>query len=155
MDHQNTNNSEMNNTSSHSGYSDPNALGNTFPPDLPGTPAERLKHSGPGISSFIVGLVALLGHIATFVLLFLALNNTIQLLGSSLNREDLAFHPAVVLSSLAFLVCLVLNLSGVLLGIIGLVLKNRRKVFAIIGLILNALFILLFVGLILREIYLT
>ncbi|MCM3131531.1 hypothetical protein M3629_01965 [Paenibacillus polysaccharolyticus] len=127
----------------------------TLPPESTEVYGRPLKHSGPGIASFVVGLVGLLGHIVTFVLMSLALNNSIELLGSSISREELAFHPAVVLGSLAFLVCLVLNLIGLILGIVGLALKNRRKVFAVIGTILSGLLILFFTVLVLGGIYLT
>ncbi|MGQ8871416.1 hypothetical protein [Paenibacillus sp. TSA_86.1] len=157
MDHYNSQNSNQNNTSSHSDDSNPyNTSNRDHPsPDAEENSEKHLKHSGPGISSFIVGLVGLLGHVVTFVLLTLALRSSIELLGSSISSEELATHPAVVLGSLAFLVCLILNLAGIILGIIGLVLQNRRKVFAIIGTILNGFFILLFVVLVLGGIYLT
>jgi hypothetical protein len=158
MDHYNSQNSSNHNSSSPSNNSNPyntNDDGYTFPPKSAEPSTVNLKHSGPGISSFIVGLVGLLGHIVTFVLLSLALNNTMELLGSSISREELAIHPAVVLGSLAFLVCIILNFFGAILGIIGLVLKNRRKVFAIVGTILNGILILLFAVLLLGGIYLT
>lgn len=155
MDHQHSQNSGMNDSSSHASSSDPYNMGrsDTYPPDFAEPPAEHLKHSGPGISSFIVGLVGLIGHIMIFVLLYLALYSSFGILDSSISREELALHPAVILSSLAFLVCLILNLAGLVLGIIGLVQKNRRKVFAIIGTIMNGLLILLFTGLVLGGIY--
>ncbi|MNP31521.1 hypothetical protein D3C76_1246430 [compost metagenome] len=107
-----------------------------------------LKHSGPGIASFVIGLVAILGYILIFFIATMAVNESIGVL-TPLQTEEIALHPAVVLASLAILVCLILNLAGGIVGIIGLVLKNRKKVFAIIGTLLNGIMILLFVGLIL------
>uniref|UniRef100_A0AAE9PRC3 DUF4190 domain-containing protein n=1 Tax=Paenibacillus polymyxa TaxID=1406 RepID=A0AAE9PRC3_PAEPO len=40
-----------------------------------------------------------------------------------------------------------LNCSGLVVGIIGIALKNRKKTFAIIGLIINALIIVGFIAL--------
>ncbi|WP_128101133.1 hypothetical protein [Paenibacillus sp. DCT19] len=71
------------------------------------------------------------------------------------NVEEIAFHPAVVLASLSILVCLILNLAGLIVGVIGLVLKNRKKIFAIIGTILNGILILAFAGLIVAGMFLT
>lgn len=136
-------------------YNSPNSDDYTLPPESGDINGVHLKHSGPGIASFVVGLVGLLGHLVTFVLMSLVLNNSIELLGSSISREELAIHPAVVLGSLAFLVCLILNLIGLILGIIGLALKNRKKVFAVIGTILSGLLILFFTVLVLGGIYLT
>ncbi|PZT54335.1 hypothetical protein [Paenibacillus silvae] len=155
-DHNSQNSGWNNNASSQAGYSNPYSSSNTdymLSSDPGAHPAARLKHSGPGIASFIVGLVGLIGHIITFVLASLALYGSMELLDSSISREELAFHPAIVLASLAFLICLILNLAGIILGVIGLVLKNRRKVFAIIGTILNSLLILLIAGLLLASIY--
>ncbi|PYE52590.1 hypothetical protein HUB98_25695 [Paenibacillus barcinonensis] len=158
MDDHNSQNSGWNSSSSHSGYSDPYGSSNNdymLSSESGGQPPVPLKHSGPGIASFIVGLVGLIGHIITFVLVSLALYSSLELLDSSIGREELAFHPAIVLASLAFLACLILNLAGIILGVIGLVLKNRRKVFAIIGTVLNGLLILLFAVLVVAGIYMT
>lgn len=136
-------------------YNSPNSDDYTLPPESADINGIPLKHSGPGIASFVIGLVGFLGHLVTFVLMSLVLNNSIELLGSSISREELAIHPAFVLGSLVFLVCLILNLIGLILGIIGLALKNRRKVFAVIGTILSGLLILFFTVLVLGGIYLT
>ncbi|KAA8785196.1 hypothetical protein ABIE27_004020 [Paenibacillus sp. 4624] len=158
MNNYNSPNSDNHNTSSYPNDSNPyntSADGYTLPPKSAEINETHLKHSGPGIASFVVGLVGFLGHLVTFALMSLVLNNTIELLGSSISREELAIHPAFVLGSFAFLVCLILNFIGLILGIIGLALKNRRKVFAIIGTILSGLLILFFTVLVLGGIYLT
>ncbi|MCP1134982.1 hypothetical protein NKT34_16905 [Paenibacillus polysaccharolyticus] len=136
-------------------YNSPNSDDYTLPPESAEINGIPLKHSGPGIASFVIGLVGFLGHLVTFVLMSLVLNNSFELIGSSISREELAIHPAFVLGSLAFLVCLVFNLIGLILGIIGLALQNRKKVFAVIGTILSGLLILFFTVLVLGGIYLT
>lgn len=158
MNNYNSQNSGNHNSSSYPNNSNSyNTSDNdyTLPPESADMDVIHLKHSGPGIASFVVGLVGFLGHLVTFVLMSLVLNNSIELLGSSISREELAIHPAVVLGSFAFLVCLILNFIGLILGIIGLALKNRRKVFAVIGTILSGLLILFFTVLVLGGIYLT
>ena len=114
----------------------------------------RLKHSGPGIASFILGIVALFAYILTFFFAAMALNSSLDSFTPA-NVEEIALHPAVILASLSILVCLVLNLAGLIVGVIGLVLKNRKKVFAIIGTILNGILILAFAGLIVAGMFLT
>ncbi|MDN8590043.1 hypothetical protein Q0V21_14800 [Paenibacillus sp. 11B] len=89
----------------------------------------------------------------TLFIATMAINSAIGVVTTPIQVEEIALHPAVVLASLAVLVCLILNLAGLILGVIGLVLKNRKKVFAIIGTILSGVMILAFAGLIIAGIY--
>lgn len=89
----------------------------------------------------------------TFFIATMAINNAVGVMTTPIKVEEIALHPAVALASLSALVCLVLTLAGTILGIIGLVLKNRKKVFSIIGTILNGIMILAFVGLIVVGIF--
>ncbi|WP_336760767.1 hypothetical protein [Paenibacillus sp. USHLN196] len=150
MDNHNSYNSGSNNTDQNANHADQynNNIYEPYPPDYERQPLAPLKHSGPGIASFVIGLLAILGYLLIFFIATMAVNESIGVL-TPLQAEELALHPAVILASLAILVCLILNLVGSILGIIGLVLKNRKKVFAMIGTILNGIMILLFVGLIL------
>ncbi|WP_340016427.1 hypothetical protein [Paenibacillus sp. FSL K6-1318] len=143
MDNHNSYNSGYNNTDQYN-----NNMVEPYPPDHERQPMAPLKHSGPGIASFVIGLVAVVGYILIFFIAAMALNDSIEVL-TPLQAEELALHPAVILASLSTLVCLILNLAGGILGIIGLILKNRKKVFAIIGTLLNGIIILAFIGLIL------
>ncbi|OMF16849.1 hypothetical protein BK131_02320 [Paenibacillus amylolyticus] len=143
MDNHNSYNSGYNNTDQYN-----NNMVEPYPPDHERQPMAPLKHSGPGIASFVIGLVAVVGYILIFFIAAMALNDSIEVL-TPLQAEELALHPAVILASLSILVCLILNLAGGILGIIGLILKNRKKVFAIIGTLLNGIIILAFIGLIL------
>lgn len=150
MDNRDSYNSGYNNTDQNPGHADQynNNSYDAYPSDHERQPMVPLKHSGPGIASFVIGLVAILGYILIFFIATMAVNESIGVL-TPLQAEQIALHPAVVLASLAILVGLILNLAGSILGIIGLVLKNRKKVFAIIGTLLNGIMILLFVALIL------
>lgn len=136
-------------------YSDPNHdnLFTPYPSDLEDPSMDRLKHSGPGIASFVIGLVSIIGYMLTFFIATMAINSSIGVITTPIQVEEIALHPAVVLASLAVLVCLILNLAGIILGVIGLILKNRKKVFAIIGTILSGVMILAFAGLIIAGIY--
>lgn len=145
MEHKNTFESDSGN----------NDLFTTYPEEPSDPVLNRMKHSGPGIASFVIGLVALLGYILTFFLAAIALSGVIGTLTTPAQVEEIVLHPAVLLSSLFILVCLVLNFAGLILGVIGLVLKKRKKVFPIIGTVLNGIMVLAFAGLILAGMYMT
>ncbi|MGX1827615.1 hypothetical protein ACWIE6_05160 [Paenibacillus taichungensis] len=156
MDNQNNqNNHHPDQSGSATDYSEPHHdnLFTPYPSDLEDPSMGRLKHSGPGIASFVIGLVSIIGYMLTLVIATMAINSTIGVVTTPIQVEEIALHPAVVLASLAVLVCLILNLAGLILGVIGLILKNRKKVFAIIGTILSGVMILAFAGLIIAGIY--
>lgn len=156
MDNQNNrNNNDPYQSGSGTDHSDPNHdnPSTPSPSSLEDPPVGRLKHSGPGIASFVIGLVSIIGYMLTLFIATMAINSAIGVVTTPIQVEEIALHPAVVLASLAVLVCLILNLAGLILGVIGLVLKNRKKVFAIIGTILSGVMILAFAGLIIAGIY--
>ncbi len=107
----------------------------------------KLKHSGPGIASFVLSLVA----IALYVVFFVSAVGVVYSIGSAGTTFDpytateeqmmsVGVGALVLIASL--LGAAVLNLIGVILGIVGLVSKTRKKVFAVIGTALNALCLL-------------
>ncbi|MEC0126841.1 hypothetical protein [Paenibacillus pabuli] len=151
--HHNQNNYNSYPSGSGSDHSDPDHSFTPYPPAPEDRSLDRLKHSGPGIASFVIGLVSIIGCILTIFMATLAINNSIGIVTTPIQVEEIALHPAVVLASLSILVCLVLNLAGLILGVIGLVLKNRKKVFAIIGTLLNGIMILATAGLVIAGIY--
>jgi phosphoglycerol transferase MdoB-like AlkP superfamily enzyme len=89
---------------------------------------EVKKFSGTGIAAFIIAIVVVLG----FSLLLIY-----------------AFYPPAsqylewfyIAGNLFFIFLGVLSIVGVVLGIIGLVKKTQNKIFTIIGLFLNFLFL--------------
>ncbi|QOS77902.1 hypothetical protein JNUCC31_24620 [Paenibacillus sp. JNUCC31] len=151
--HHNQNNNNSYPSGSGPDHSDPNHSFTPYPPTPEDRSLDQLKHSGPGIASFVIGLVSIIGYILTIFIATLAINNAIGVVTTPIQVEEIALHPAVVLASLSILVCLVLNLAGLILGVIGLVLKNRKKVFAIIGTMLSGIMILAFAGLVIAGIY--
>ncbi len=99
----------------------------------------RQGHSGLGVASFLLGILASLGSIAVVV--------GAGILGSSgaINGEPAAamivgFSMIVVVMTTAFA-------AGLAVG--GLVQKEKSKVFAIIGLIINSLLIVSLFGMVL------
>jgi hypothetical protein len=90
--------------------------------------SEVKKHSALGIFSFIIGLSDFLG-----LCLILILN-----INYKSERVDYLVNSFSILAGL-------ISIVGVVLGIIGCIQKNPKKVFAIFGLILSVL-VLLFIS---------
>jgi hypothetical protein len=111
-----------------------------------------LKQSKLGIASFIIALVALLLIIITFVL---ATSNSAQFIefveevnarNGVVTPEDIETLGGDILGVLVLImICMFgsigVALVGAILAFIGIFAKNRRKAFAIIGLVLNGLLI--------------
>ncbi|MDU4696077.1 MULTISPECIES: hypothetical protein [Paenibacillus] len=114
------------------------------PYQAPFEPAYRKKFSGPGIASFVLSLLAVIGYIASLTLIT---STVLDLVDQPANviAEDLMQRTGALLGILLFLVSGLLDLIALILGIIGLAIKNRRKVFAILGTIFSALSLLLLV----------
>ena len=87
------------------------------------------SHSGPGIASFAIGILAGLA-------LFIALGVVAVLYNQSPGGLDEKSPTAILAGLLIIGLCLV-HLLGVGLGIGGLVQKDRRKVFSVLGLAIN------------------
>ncbi|RXZ84185.1 hypothetical protein EBB07_03675 [Paenibacillaceae bacterium] len=112
--------------------------------------AEPLKQSGPGIASFIVGIISIFMFVISIVVIIGQAADLLSLEEAIEDSEAIAaMGVPFVIAGLLFLGSLILSFVGTILAIIGLVIKNRRKVFAIIGLILNGLFTIGFVLLVL------
>ncbi|MCM3038816.1 hypothetical protein M3201_03760 [Paenibacillus motobuensis] len=106
-----------------------------------GQPTQIIKHSGPGIASFIISLVAFMGYLFSTVLVSVAAANV---LGSpeELFEEYFIQQGSAVAGVLLLFITVVLNLTSLVLGIVGISMKNRKKVFAILGTIFSAIPIL-------------
>lgn len=106
------------------------------------------KHSGPGIASFVMSLLAGIGYIVLFVGGVAVLSTQLAGLMPNLNLENLEQlqqTPELVASllfiGLGMLGSFVFALIGLILGIIGLLQQNRKKVFAVIGTVLSGLLV--------------
>lgn len=139
----------MNNDQNHYQDKKPDGGFSTFepvppPPGMQGAP-ETLKHSGLGIASFIIALLAILAAIITLVLTVSFTADFIDM--GTLDPESLEAEivegggaiGAVLAAGLLFIVSIGLSIIGLILGIVGAVMKNRKKVFSVLGIVLNAL----------------
>ncbi|AWB44008.1 hypothetical protein DCC85_07130 [Paenibacillus sp. CAA11] len=100
-----------------------------------------LKHSGPGIASFIVNLIVFIGYIAGMSSAFAAFGR----LDEHVNRSTEELYNLVadqqyfVIGVIVIIISFFLNLVGMILAIIGLALKHRKKRFAVIGFVVGLL----------------
>lgn len=103
------------------------------------------KHSGLGISSFILALVSMLGLVIAFIVSVAAAAQFINVdpvdIQSSIMEggEELS---SFIGAGLLMLLAICISFIGLLLGIIGIFIKNRKKVFSIIGTALNGLIVI-------------
>lgn len=102
------------------------------------------KHSGLGIASFIISLLAIIGYIAAIVLITIGVDNII-LLSGEISEEELVQQSGFIVGFLMFVFAGVLNIVSLILGIIGIVIKNRKKIFGILGCVISFICILLMI----------
>ena len=94
----------------------------------------ELPHSGPGVASFILGLLSGVAVVGVLVLAGVLAMRT----GGDLDEES----PEALLVGGALLIALLAALVGAILGGIGLAQQHRKKLFAVIGLCFNLLVLL-------------
>lgn len=104
------------------------------------------KHSGLGIASFtlfVVMAVAFVGLLVAFIAQMAdAIDfNTPEEVDPNRIAEQIEDLPLLAVIGFLMLGTIIGNLIGLILGIVGLVQKNRKKIFAILGTILNGLVI--------------
>ena len=97
------------------------------------------KHSGIGIASFVISIVA-------GILIFIVLGIAGSLEASTPGGIDENSTEAVMIG-LAIIGLLFLNVLSVGLGIGGLLQKERKKIFAILGTVFSSFLILSVIGL--------
>ncbi|MBJ6362179.1 hypothetical protein ACFOQM_12835 [Paenibacillus sp. GCM10012307] len=104
-------------------------------------PPSARKPSGLGIASFIIGLISILGVVGAVLLLTASIPSILETGGAipAVTPENAGEYMPLIISSLLLMLVLILGFIGLVLGIFGLIMKNRRKAFAIIGVVLNGL----------------
>jgi hypothetical protein len=111
-------------------------------PDIP----PRRKHSGLGIASFTLFAVMAVAFVALLAAFFAQISDVINIdnpeeMDPELITEQLEDLPLLAVIGFMMIGTLIGNLIGLVLGIIGLVQKQRKKLFAVLGTILNGLVI--------------
>lgn len=124
----------------------PHASYGGFSPVLDQEPPQMRKHSGLGIASFTLFAVMAVAFISLLVAFITQLADVMDFNDpEAVDSEEVArqiqdMPQLAVIAFLMFGTC-VGNLVGLVLGIIGLVQKERKKVFAILGTVFNGLVI--------------
>ncbi len=100
---------------------------------------DPVKHSGLGIASFIIGLVVLV--ILTIVFVYI-----IGILSQSyyISESD----PRLVAVGVVMMVGMLLSGVGIILSIIGLSKRTRKRIFPILGIVINGLIVVFVIFLI-------
>lgn len=102
------------------------------------------KHSGIGIASTIIGVLAIVLCIVSFVMIAADLPDLNEFMTNETMTEEEAMeltseYPGLIGGVLLIFAAGFLMLIGGILGLIGLFNQHRRKLFAIIGIVLNGL----------------
>lgn len=95
------------------------------------------KHSGIGITSFILGIIS----IVLFVIIIIIIASIS--IATSLNVDELT---QIVVGLIAIIELLV-SITGGILGIISVCMKNKKKLYGIMGICFNLIPCVLLVGL--------
>jgi hypothetical protein len=113
------------------------------PSFIPATniPADTQKHSKIGIASFVVGIVALLIFCLAIVLAF---GYGVTLASQNRSFQVTTGNTTVLTLGLMIFISPALSLVGAVLGFVAVFQKNSKKLFGILGLVLNMLTILAF-----------
>lgn len=112
--------------------------------------AEPDSHSGLGIASFAIAVSALLMFVTSIIFLFVSdlevLMTVIhdQMSDEELTRVIMTEVPLLIVGMLLILVASFLTLVGAALGLAGLFQPSRKRLFAILGTILNGASVLFF-----------
>lgn len=133
-------------------YAAPGGIHHQSSPGQPYTQQSgKLKHSGLGITSFILAMIGLLATVIAFVVIFtsifdmseqeiLLLQDPAYVESIIIGSEFPPFFVSILIGGLLMMGAAVLSIIGFILGCISLFMKQRRKIFGILGTIFNALF---------------
>jgi hypothetical protein len=106
------------------------------------TTVPQKKHSGLGIASFILALVAIIGIIGSVITMVVSVGSAISD-PAAINPENPSFAalgPAIA-ASFGMIISVVLSFVGAILGIVALFQKERAKLFSILGTVFNSLIV--------------
>lgn len=89
------------------------------------------KHSGFGITSFVIALAA-----GTLEFVLVAIAGILETATPGGIDED---SPITILLGVVMIGGLFLNLLGIILGIVGFCQRKRKKIFAVLGVVIGCL----------------
>ena len=97
-------------------------------------------HSGLGIASFILGVIA---GIAMIALIVVAAAMSAQAPGGELDENS----PGAITVGCSLIIAAGMALLGLILGIVGAIQQGRKKLFSVLGIVFNGGMILMVVAL--------
>lgn len=150
-DNENENKYEFDDNNKESVYSQPN--GNA--PFSSYDEKPRKTQSKLGIASFIIGLISIVIFIIGIIVVTTFIMDQNFSDGNSIQREiedsitnnNFSEYAPLVIGALLMLASAGVSVVGLILGIVGACSRNKRKVFSILGIVLNALLPVGFIGL--------
>ena len=101
---------------------------------------QPMKHSGIGIASFMISIVS-----GLFLFLLVAIAGIIEATTPGGIDEE---SPVEIVLGLGIILGFGLNLVGIGLGIAGVIQKNRKRTFAVLGLVFNLGIIILHIAIV-------
>jgi hypothetical protein len=110
----------------------------------PVTPSGMQKHSRIGIASFVIGLVSMFIFCLAIVLAF-GYGLSITATNPSFQVEQ--SNPTVLGLGLLLFSSPILSLVGAVLGFVAVFQKDKKKLFSVLGIVLNLLIMLAFCAL--------
>lgn len=105
-------------------------------------PEAGLKHSGPGIASLIIIAAAIIGYITG---LYLIVSSSLDFVGMTQEEASTAImsHTGAMAGALLLLLSGLLNLISIILGVIGILIKGRKRVVPVLGTVFSMLPVLI------------
>ncbi|BBH21533.1 hypothetical protein Back11_28780 [Paenibacillus baekrokdamisoli] len=120
---------------------------NSFNPFSPLEEEPKKRQSRLGITSFIIGLISIVIFVIGIIVMTtfimnqnFADGNSLQLeIENSIKNNDYTAYAPILIGIILLFTSAGLGLIGLIFGIVGACIKNTRKAFSVIGIILNAL----------------
>jgi uncharacterized membrane protein len=110
----------------------------------PLTPSDTKTHSRLAIASFVIGLVSMFIFCLAIVLAF---GYGASIASTNPTIQNLQTSPTVLAFGLMMLVSPFFGLVGAVLGFVAVFQKDKKKLFGILGIVLNLLIVLAFCSL--------
>ncbi|MFC5653807.1 hypothetical protein ACFPYJ_32790 [Paenibacillus solisilvae] len=133
-----------------------------YPPFSPYVEEQRVTQSKLGIASFIIGLISIILFVIGIIIVstfimdqnFSNSNSLQREIQDSIEKNDFSTYVPLVLGALMMIASAGISIIGLILGIVGVCSRNKRKVFSILGIVLNVLLPVGVIGLFLTGILL-
>lgn len=107
-------------------------------------PAETQKHSRLGIASFVIGLVSMIVFCLAIILAF---GYGVSIASTTPSIQSLETSPTILVFGFLMLISPFIALIGAVLAFVAVFQKDKKKLFGILGIVVNLLIVLAFCAL--------